>query len=1100
MKKSSIKTCFFSENMFYILLKMKLISLLVFITLVSATASTFSQYTRFSIEFDNVEVKEVFQFIEKNSEFKILYNEKFIDIHRQVSIKVQDETIESVLDQILSGTNYVYKIYNKQVVIVSQEESNNSEFEKPRFSQPEKPVTGAGSIRGNITDERGFPMIGATIIVDKTTVGTIADANGNYQLLGVPAGRQVIKFSFVGYNTESREIELEKGDVIVLNVKMSMSQVELLEVVAYGQARGQQAAINQQLRAPGIVNVISAEKLQELPDVNVAEAIGRLPGLMVERNRGEGQKIIIRGLEPKYNAISIGGNMVPATALDDRSTDLNMISPDILGGVEVQKANTADMDASGLGGTVNLTLREAPSGLKINAGILSGYSEHSKSISNYRANVYLSNRFFKDKLGIMFTANADIAERNSDRFRVDYAVQGIPNYEEGEMYVKPWITKANMEVNLENRSRAGGSLLFDWKSGQTSTIKASNFIGYLDRNIYDRIKQLNLLENYINLYQYHDVVTQFLNSHSIEGKHFIFGSVMDWGSSYSRSVNEKPYGHRVQFRKLSAFNGYSVGKSFDIEPPEYIGNPEYINDILEQYYFYNGEYSTFNAKESESSMFLNWKTPFRLGNFTSGYVKAGTKFRVKNRIKLNYLEGDRMDSNTDVNAFLQVYPEYTLTTEGNIGRLSIMNFLDKNYTGGDFLYNQYDYLRVNEVLERNLIAELYDGFLREHYIVIPGALQDDYTTHEAIFSYYLMTEFKFGKYVTFIPGVRCEQTNIEYGAYIAEDIPDTEEQANSYYRDTIATNSYQHILPQIHLKIAPADWFDIRLAYTNTLSRPDYYQLAPKKIINITNRTIKLGNTKLNPVYSENFDLILTLYKQKFGLLTLGAFYKEIEGFLWTRQAMIVAGTGTDPSILDVPLTTLGYTASYPLNNKNISIIKGFEVDLQSNINFLPVKGFVFNMNLTLMDSRTKYSETLIVRTANPDFGVVPGAPRVIFVNQDTAYADRLLKQPSYLANIGLGYDNRKIGLSVRLSFNYQDDILIKEQKRPDGADREGTLQFYRWDFQVNQKITKKLSFNSNIANIFNQPDRSARLITGYISNLEYYGSLAQIGLKYDFF
>lgn len=176
-------------------------------------------------------------------------------------------------------------------------------------------------------------------------------------------------------------------------------------------------------------------------------------------------------------------------------------------------------------------------------------------------------------------------------------------------------------------------------------------------------------------------------------------------------------------------------------------------------------------------------------------------------------------------------------------------------------------------------------------------------------------------------------------------------------------------------------------------------------------------------------------------------------------------------------------------------MIKGFEMDIQSNMNFLPVKGFVINLNFTLMNSETKYSETLIVRALNPN-----PPPRVIFVNQDTAYVDRLLSQPSYLANVGLGYDNKKIGLSIRLSFNFQDDILIKEQRRTDGADREGTLEFYRWDLQINQKITRRLSFNGNVANILNQPDRSVRLITGYIRDMEYYGFMAQAGLKFDLF
>jgi outer membrane receptor protein involved in Fe transport len=234
--------------------------------------------------------------------------------------------------------------------------------------------------------------------------------------------------------------------------------------------------------------------------------------------------------------------------------------------------------------------------------------------------------------------------------------------------------------------------------------------------------------------------------------------------------------------------------------------------------------------------------------------------------------------------------------------------------------------------------------------------------------------------------------------------------------------------------------------------------------------------------------------------LTLGIFYKDIEGFLWTRQAMVVAGTPTAPEVLKLPDGTLGFDITYPLNSPNRSSIKGFELDIQSNMDFLPVKGFVFNMNLTLMNSQTKYSETLKLRTLNPDYGKVPGAPRIIFTNYDTAYVDRLLKQPGYLANIGIGYDNKKIGLSVRLSYSYQDDILTREQRRTDGADRGVTTAFQRWDFQLNQRIAKRLSLNANIANIFNEPDRSIRCITGYMENLEYYGALAQIGLRYDFY
>ena len=1080
--------------------KMKLLVVFYFIGLMAVSANSYSQKTKFSFLLENVSVKEVFAQIEKNSEFVLFYNEDYVDINRKVSVDVKGEVVENVLNEIFSGTNNSFKIYDRQIVISSKEETNSKIPERIIIQQPQKPESFRGSIKGHITDEDGLPMAGATIVVDQTSIGTITDGNGNYQLLGVPTGKHSVKISFVGYGTEIREILIVANEIFVLDVQLNVSSVELSGIVAYGQAKGQMAAINQQLNAKGIINVISAEKLKELPDVNIAEAVGRLPGLMVERNRGEGQKIIIRGLEPKYNTITIGGNMAPSTSPDDRSTDLNMISPEILGGVEVMKANTADKDADGLGGTVNLTIKEAPSNMKLTANLSSGYSGHSKSISNYKANLYTSNRFFKEKLGLMLTGNIEATERNSDVMNVNYAVTGTPNYEAGETYIKPWIIRETLQANIEDRIRSGGSLSLDWKINKSSTIKSTNFIGYLNRHIYDRGKEYDIGNNYLNIDQTQEIVNQLLFSNSITAKHYLLGTAFDWGLSRSQSNNNKPYSHNISFRKLDAFNGYVKGNSFDIEPPELVPSPENVKDIPEQFYFQNGGSRPYEAMEVESGAFANWEIPFKLVEQISGYIKAGTKYRVKDRNRENFRFHARLDG-AGANDFLDVYPDYILTNEGNIGQISLLNFLDNEYTPGNFLNGDYEYLRVNNVLDRNLISELYDDFLKDYYDSIPSAAKDNYKTYESIFANYLMMELDLGKFITFIPGIRYERTNIKYQAYIAEEFPASESTPIDVpFRDTTASNSYDHFLPQIHLKIKPTDWLDIRLAYTNTLSRPDYNQLAPKKIINIQSETASLGYTELKPALSRNYDLIFTFYKQKYGLLTLGAFYKDIENFLWNKQALVLAGTATDPAILGIPKSTLGFTVTYPANNSNKSEIKGFEFDLQSNMDFLPVKGFVFNLNFTFMESKTKYPEVLVIRTLNPDYGTVPGAPRIKFINQDTAYVDRLLSQPSYLANVGLGYDNKKIGLSARLSFNYQDNILTKEQRRPDGEDREGTLAFYRWDFQMNQRITKKLSLNANIANITNQPDRSTRLLTGYLTKIEYYGFIAQIGLRFDLY
>ena len=127
-------------------------------------------------------------------------------------------------------------------------------------------------------------------------------------------------------------VDLRPG--VVGHADASLAPEALLgqEVVVTAQLRGQRAAINQQLTSNRIVNVVSKDRIQELPDNNAAESISRLPGISIERDAGEGSKVVIRGLAPTYNAITVNGQKIPATDPQNRSVDLSMISSDILCG------------------------------------------------------------------------------------------------------------------------------------------------------------------------------------------------------------------------------------------------------------------------------------------------------------------------------------------------------------------------------------------------------------------------------------------------------------------------------------------------------------------------------------------------------------------------------------------------------------------------------------------------------------------------------------------------------------------------------------------------------------------------------------------------
>ena len=163
-------------------------------------------------------------------------------------------------------------------------------------------AAGSGTIKGKIFDKDSKdPLPGANIVVKNTSLGASSDLDGNYIIHNVSAGEQSLTISYIGYSAVTVQITvIENGDVqkdVALEAKALTGQT----VVVTAQAQGQMQAINEQLSSNSIVNVVSEAKIQELPDFNAAEAIGRLPGVSTLRSSGEANKIVIRGLAPGFH-------------------------------------------------------------------------------------------------------------------------------------------------------------------------------------------------------------------------------------------------------------------------------------------------------------------------------------------------------------------------------------------------------------------------------------------------------------------------------------------------------------------------------------------------------------------------------------------------------------------------------------------------------------------------------------------------------------------------------------------------------------------------------------------------------------------------------
>ena len=259
-------------------------------------------------------------------------------------------------------------------------------------------ATITGTVRDTVT---GDPLLGANVFLVGTSFGDAADKNGSYSFSNVPSGDYLIKATYIGYTTKEDSITVTDGQDLTYDFGLSYTAIEGEMVTVSVQARGQMSAINQQLSSRSIVNVVSADRIQELPDANAAESVARLPGVSIQREGGEGNKVVIRGLSPKYNAVTINGIRMASTDSDDRSTDLSMISQYMIEGIEVTKAATPDKDADVLGGTVDFKIKKAPEGFKYNFIAQGSNNALRQTYNDYKLVADVSNRFVGNRFGIV---------------------------------------------------------------------------------------------------------------------------------------------------------------------------------------------------------------------------------------------------------------------------------------------------------------------------------------------------------------------------------------------------------------------------------------------------------------------------------------------------------------------------------------------------------------------------------------------------------------------------------------------------------------------------------------------------------------------------
>ncbi len=910
-----------------------------------------------------------------------------------------------------------------------------------------------GTIKGRILDTSNQTLPGATIYIDSLHTGVVSDINGFYTLTNIAPGTYKVKVSYVGYSPVEMTITVPEGKTVESDVMLN-DGVKLREVVVGGAFNGQRRALSSQKNAMGIVNVVSADQVGKFPDSNIGDALKRISGINVQYDQGEARFGQVRGTSADLSSVTINGNRIPSAEGDTRNVQLDLIPADMVQTIEVNKVVTVDMDADAIGGSINLVTKNTPNKRMFNATAGSGYNAVSKK-AQLNLGLTYGDRFFNDKLGLMFSGSYQNAPGGSDNAEFEYDV------DDGSVVMK----EAQMRQYYVTRERQSYSLALDYEFNPDHKI---SFKGIYNRRndwenryrvVYKDLDESDPSEQSIELQTKggaddtrnarleHQQTMDF----TLDGEHNLGGRLlMDWAASFSRASEDRP-NERYFGLKMDNNTGENLINTFrgigGRAPYSTIAIPGLDNEGWELDELTNSNQSIY---ENEWKFRLNFELPLMKGLY-GNTLRFGGKYTNKEKDRETTMykyDGEDVNDNPIFN-------------DGGAWREHGSSQIRKGFMVGD------NYPEGTHFVSKKYLGSINFNSMQGEpdYEEMSG----NYHAKEEITSAYLRFDQKLGQKLDLMLGLRMEHTALNYrGLNWVVDEDENESLESTGNRK----NSYTNWLPSVLLKYDVNDDLKLRASFTETLSRPKYSALIPSVNYNRADEEATIGNPNLKPTTSYNFDLSAEYYFKSVGLVSVGFFYKSINNVIVDE-----VWKGMDSQL---PITgTYDYEISKPINAYDADLF-GVEVAYQRDFGFITpaLKCLGFYGNYTYTANKTK----------NHHF-----EHRVLEDGEDVD----MIGSPEHTANASLFFE--KWGFNLRLSYNFA-SAFVDEMGEVAQLDRYYDKVNYL-DLNASYTFGKrfKTTIYADVTNLLNQPLRYYQGTKDRTAQVEYYGARFNAGIKVSF-
>jgi hypothetical protein len=265
------------------------------------------------------------------------------------------------------------------------------------------------SIGGHVSDASQAVIQNARVVITPGDLTTTSDSLGDFVVAGLAPRSYTVTVTSVGFEPLVQTVTVAAGQTVPLNAVLQVASGSEQVVVSAGGGQNMLQAINEEITSPNIVNVMPETEILALPNANVADAIGRLPGVTVQRDEGEAVYVQVRGLDPRLTNTTIDGVTIPSPESNVRQVILATIPADMVQSIELNKTLSANQDADGIGGSVNMVTKMAGEAPTFNGISTLGYSPIENGRYMGLAGFTLGKRFGASKRwGVIMRAPATI--------------------------------------------------------------------------------------------------------------------------------------------------------------------------------------------------------------------------------------------------------------------------------------------------------------------------------------------------------------------------------------------------------------------------------------------------------------------------------------------------------------------------------------------------------------------------------------------------------------------------------------------------------------------------------------------------------------------